>query len=52
MTRILNCEDAMDSKETAWDINNFDRQSWNEVAEELCYEGVKQKFFIEPTPTG
>ena len=35
MIRILNCEDAMDSKETARDINNFDRKSWNEVAEEL-----------------
>ena len=34
----------MDSKETARDINNFDRRLWNEVAEELCYEGVKQKF--------
>ena len=44
MTRILNCEDAMDSKEKARDINNFDRKSWNEVAEELCYEGVKQRF--------
>ena len=44
MTRILNCEDAMDNKETARDTNNFDRKSWNEVAEELCYEGVKQKF--------
>ena len=44
MTRILNCEDAMDSKETARDINNFDGKSWNEVTEELCYEGVKQKF--------
>ena len=27
MIRILNCEDAMDSKETARDINNFDRKS-------------------------
>ena len=43
MTRILNCEDAMHSKETARDINNFDRKSWNEVAEEFCYEGVRQK---------
>ena len=34
----------MDSKEIARDINNFDRRSWNEVVEELCYEGVKQKF--------
>ena len=44
LTRILNCEDAMDSKDISRDINNFDRKSWNEVAEELCYEGVKQKF--------
>ena len=36
MTRILNCEDAMDSKETSRDINNFDRKAWNNVAEELC----------------
>ena len=34
----------MDSKETARDINNFDRKSWNEVAEELCHEGARQKF--------
>ena len=27
MTRILNCEDTMDSKEIARDINNFDRMS-------------------------
>ena len=44
MTRMLNCEDAMDSKETSRDINNFDRKAWNDVAEELCYEGVRQKF--------
>ena len=44
MTRILNCEDAMDSKETSRDINNFDRKEWNEIAEELCYDGVKEKF--------
>ena len=44
MTRIINCEDAMDSKETSRDINNFDRKAWNNVAEELCYEGVRQKF--------
>ena len=44
MNRILNCEDAMDSKDTARDIHNFDKRTWNGVAEELCYEGIKQKF--------
>ena len=44
MDRILNCEDAMESKETARDINNFNRRAWNDVAEELCHEGIKQKF--------
>ena len=34
----------MDNKETVRDINNFDRRAWNEVAEEFCYEGIKQKF--------
>ena len=34
----------MDSKETARDINNFDRKEWNEIAEELCYDVVKEKF--------
>ena len=34
----------MDSKDISRDIKNFDRKSWNEVAEEICYEGVKQKF--------
>ena len=31
-------------KETSRDINNFDSKAWNNVAEELCYEGVRQKF--------
>ena len=44
MTRTINCEDAMDSKETSRGINNFDRKAWNNVAEELWYEGVRQKF--------
>ena len=47
--RILNCEDAIDSKDTARDINNFDRRRWNEVAEELCYDGIKEKFLQNPS---
>ena len=34
----------MESKETARGINNFNRRAWNDVAEELCHEGIKQKF--------
>ena len=43
MNQILNCEDAIESKETARDINNFDRRAWNDAAEKLCFEEIKQK---------
>ena len=47
MDQILNCEDAMESKEPARDINNFDRRAWNGVAEEMCLEGIKPKIHTE-----
>ena len=46
--RILNSTDALDSKEIARDIKNFDKEKWNENAEELCYEGIKQKYEQNP----
>ena len=46
--RILRCEDAMDSKEISMDISNFNKREWSRVAEELCYPGIKAKFFQNP----
>ena len=44
MDNILNSEDALESKTIARDIKDYNRQHWNEKAELLCYEGIKQKF--------
>ena len=38
----------MDSKDLARDINNFDRRAWNDAAETLCFEGIKQTFVQNP----
>ena len=44
MDHILNSEDALESKTIARDIKDYNRQHWNDRAESLCYEGIKQKF--------
>ena len=46
--RILNSTDAQDSKEIAMDIANFNKDEWNKLAENLCYEGIRQKFMQNP----
>ena len=46
--RILNGTDALDCKEAARDIKNFNKTEWDTKAEELCYEGIKQKFEQNP----
>ena len=46
--RILNCTDALDCKEAARDIKGFDKDDWDSKAEELCYDGIKQKFEQNP----
>ena len=46
--RILRCEDAMDSKEISMDITNYNKREWSRVAEELCYLGIREKFFQNP----
>ena len=38
----------MDSKEIAMDITNYNKQEWSRVAEELCYPGIREKFFQNP----
>ena len=46
--RILNCTDALACKEAARDIKGFVKDKWDSNAEELCYEGIKQKFEQNP----
>ena len=46
--RILNSTDAQDSNEIAMDIANYNRDEWNKSAENLCYEGIRQKFVQNP----
>ena len=38
--RILNCKSA---------IQNYDHDSWNEVAKDLCHWGIMAKFDQNPT---
>ena len=40
----MKSEDALDSKETAKDITNFNRRAWLDQAEELCFLGIREKF--------
>ena len=42
--RIVNACDAQECKEIARDINNFNKNEWSTVAEELCEPGITQKF--------
>ena len=30
------------------DIANFEKEKWNNIAETLCYEGIRQKFIQNP----
>ena len=46
--RILNSTDAQDSKEIAMEISGFNKSRWNSAAEELCYEGICQKYVQNP----
>ena len=46
--RILNSTDAQDSKEIAMDITNYSKTQWNTAAEEMCYEGIRQKYVQNP----
>ena len=48
MENILNSEDALESKTIARDMKDYNRNNWNESAECLCYEGIKQKFVQNP----
>ena len=48
MERIMNSIDALDSKEIARDITNYNKDEWNRNAEEECYEGIRQKFLQNP----
>ena len=46
--RLLNSEDALECKNIARDIRDFNRANWNSAAEEQCSEGIKQKFLQNP----
>ena len=46
--RLLNSEDALECKNIARDIRDFNRANWNSTAEEQCSEGIKQKFLQNP----
>ena len=35
----------MNSKEISMDITNFNKRDWTRVAEDLCYPGIREKFF-------
>ena len=45
---LLNSEDALECKNIARDIRDFNRANWNSSAEEQCSEGIKQKFLQNP----
>ena len=46
--RILTADSAMECKQLARDIRNYDVTKWKEVAESECFEGVLEKFNQNP----
>ena len=46
--RILNSEDALDCKNIARDIRDYNKSNWTKSAESVCYNGLKQKFEQNP----
>ena len=47
--RILASDSAIECKQLAWNIKNFDITPWNEVVEDECYEGILEKFSQNPS---
>ena len=41
---ILTSTSALECKNEAWNIRNYDQKRWEESAKTLCYEGIKSKF--------
>ena len=46
--KILASESAIECKQLARSIKNYDIHKWNEVAESECYEGIMEKFNQNP----
>ena len=46
--RLLNSDDALECKNIARDIRDYNKTNWNNSAEEQCFEGIKQKFLQNP----
>ena len=46
--RILTAESAIECKQLARDIRNYDVTKWKEVAESECFEGILEKFNQNP----
>ena len=46
--RILTAESAIECKQLARDIRNYDVTKWKEVAESECFEGILKKFNQNP----
>ena len=49
LLKILASESAIECKQLARSIKNYDSHKWNEVAESECYEGILEKFNQNPT---
>ena len=46
--KILTADTAMECKQLAREIKNYDMAKWKEVAESECFEGVFEKFYQNP----
>ena len=46
--RIMGATNSLDCKNAARSVRNFDRSTWESVAESMCKEGLKAKFSQNP----
>ena len=42
--KILNATTALECKTLAKEIDNYDREAWENCAKEQCTQGIQQKF--------
>ena len=46
--KIKACKQAGDAKTLSWNIQNYSKESWNMVAKDTCFSGIRAKFTQNP----
>ena len=47
--QILQSDSALECKRLSYNINGVDKDKWNSVGYELCYDGIRENFLQNPS---